>query len=148
MSKAPLESRPSLRLDGIASVAAILTVGAGYALQLREDLPTIPYPAHWGLFGGSVEAGETPLAAIRREVLEELALDVVHWRPLWDVPYRRFFDGEPRVVAIFAADVTARGGGHVLREGRAAGVFRAGRLPVPMIPLAGELLARHQRGRA
>lgn len=129
----------------IATVAAILTVRDRYALQLRDDLPTIPFPGHWGLFGGEVNPGETPIAAIRREVLEELELDVVEWRPVWEVPYRRFFDGEPRVVAIFTADVTDRWARHVLREGRAAGVFRGDRLPKPLIPLAAELLARYER---
>jgi 8-oxo-dGTP pyrophosphatase MutT (NUDIX family) len=131
----------------ISSVAAILTVGDGYALQLRDHLPAIAFPGHWGLFGGAVDQGETPVAAVRREVVEELALDVVQWDALWEVPYRCFFDGHPCVVAIFTADLTGRWGDHVLREGRAGGVFRDDRLPSPMIPMAASLLARFRRER-
>jgi len=52
-------------------------------LQLRDDIPTIPFPGMWALPGGMLEAPETPLACIVREVEEELgaripAADVVH----------------------------------------------------------------------
>jgi len=30
------------------------------------------YPGHWGLFGGTVEAGEDTKAALQRELVEEL----------------------------------------------------------------------------
>ncbi len=57
--------------------AAILVDGAGrYLLQLRDDIPGIWYPGHWGLFGGAIESGETPLAALCRELHEELGLDL------------------------------------------------------------------------
>lgn len=45
-------------------------------LILREDIPTIPYPNMWDLPGGHVEEGETPEQAIRREMNEELELDL------------------------------------------------------------------------
>lgn len=45
-------------------------------LQLRDDKPDIPYPGHWGLWGGRVEAGETPIEGAIREVQEELTLNV------------------------------------------------------------------------
>jgi 8-oxo-dGTP diphosphatase len=131
----------------IATVAAILRVNDGYALQLRDDVSSIPYPGHWGLFGGEVDPGETPIAAIRREVIEELQLDVAEWDALWEVPYRGFFDLKSAVVAIFTADVTDRWNRHVLREGRAAGVFPIDALPEPLIPLAATLLAQYDRER-
>ncbi|WP_124972515.1 NUDIX hydrolase [Aphanothece sacrum] len=42
-------------------------------LQLRDDLPTILYPGHWGLFGGHLEPGESPEAGLKREILEEIS---------------------------------------------------------------------------
>jgi 8-oxo-dGTP diphosphatase len=45
-------------------------------LQLRDDIPTIPYPNMWALPGGHIDAGETPLACILREVKEELGVEL------------------------------------------------------------------------
>lgn len=41
-------------------------------MQLRDNTPGIVYPGHWGLFGGHLEPGETPEAALQRELLEEI----------------------------------------------------------------------------
>jgi len=53
--------------------AALLVMPDGrYLMQLRDDKPTILLPGHWALFGGTVDAGETAAAAMRRELVEEL----------------------------------------------------------------------------
>lgn len=59
-----------------AVAALIVTEDGRYLLQRRDDRPDIWYPGHWGLFGGAVEANETPRAALQRELREELELDV------------------------------------------------------------------------
>lgn len=41
---------------------------------LRDDMPTIPWPAHWDLPGGGREGDESPLACVLRELCEELGL--------------------------------------------------------------------------
>jgi 8-oxo-dGTP pyrophosphatase MutT (NUDIX family) len=127
-------------------VLAILTVAGRYALQLRDDIPTIALPGHWSLFGGSIDAGETPLAAVRREIREELSLDVPDWRELWRVAY--FVPYWDAVVPhrVFAADVTDVWERHVLREGQAASVFAIDDLPQPMPPIACALLERYHAG--
>jgi 8-oxo-dGTP diphosphatase len=51
---------------------AILYRENKFLMQLRDDVPNIVYPAHWGLFGGHLEPGETPEIAVEREVLEEI----------------------------------------------------------------------------
>jgi 8-oxo-dGTP pyrophosphatase MutT (NUDIX family) len=51
---------------------AILLYQGKFLLQLRDNLPEIAYPGCWGLFGGHLEPGETPLTALKRELLEEI----------------------------------------------------------------------------
>ncbi|MCM1983940.1 NUDIX hydrolase [Lyngbya confervoides] len=43
-----------------------------FLMQLRDPLPTIVYPGHWGLFGGHLEPGESPEQGLRRELWEEI----------------------------------------------------------------------------
>jgi len=44
-------------------------------MQLRDPIPGIAYPGHWGLFGGHLEPNESPEEALRRELLEEIQYD-------------------------------------------------------------------------
>jgi 8-oxo-dGTP pyrophosphatase MutT (NUDIX family) len=89
-----------------------------------------------------VDRGEHPLDAIRREVNEELALDVAEWREVGSFPYAAF-SGEPSQSVVFAADITDRWVSHVLREGQATGVFHIDEFPKPIIPLALRLLSHY-----
>lgn len=53
--------------------AIIQNRDAAFLLQKRtHDAPS--FPLHWSLFGGIVDQNETPAAAIRRELDEELRL--------------------------------------------------------------------------
>ena len=45
---------------------AILHRNGQFLLQLRDNIPGIIYPGHWGLFGGHLEPGETPAVAVER----------------------------------------------------------------------------------
>ena len=120
----------------------MLTVGGRYALQHRDDLPTVAAPGRWALFGGSVDDGEPPEIAIRREVREELGLDVADWRLLWRVRYYvPFWDAEVHHF-IFAADVTEIWPRHVLDEGQGTDVFAIDALPTPMEPVVIAMLER------
>ena len=75
----PAAAQPPLALGN--AVAAILVDEHGrYLLQLRDDLPHIWYPGHWGAFGGSVDPGEDEIAALRRELYEELELEFTEAR--------------------------------------------------------------------
>jgi 8-oxo-dGTP pyrophosphatase MutT (NUDIX family) len=66
-------------LHGEDAVAAIITVEDGrYLMQLRDDMPGIFYPGHWGCFGGAVGHGETDVAALQRELAEELEMHAPH----------------------------------------------------------------------
>jgi 8-oxo-dGTP diphosphatase len=55
---------------------AILPYEGKFLMQLRDNIPTILYPGLWGLFGGHIEAGETPEIAVVREVIEEIGFEI------------------------------------------------------------------------
>ncbi len=47
-----------------------------FLMQLRDDKPYIVFPSNWGLFGGSIEKGESACEAASRELEEEIELCV------------------------------------------------------------------------
>src|SRR5207245_9204935 len=96
------EWRTADRHAPAAVALAIMTVAGRYALQLRDNRPDIAAPGHWALFGGSLDGDETPRLAVRREIREELALDVTDWRELSRVPYHVPFPDAGRLHFLFA----------------------------------------------
>ena len=46
---------------------AILYRENKFLMQLRDNIPTIPYPGYWAFFGGHIESGETPEVDMRSE---------------------------------------------------------------------------------
>lgn len=44
-------------------------------LQLRDIKEGIVFPGHWGFFGGSIEARESPEDAAKRELTEEIGYE-------------------------------------------------------------------------
>jgi 8-oxo-dGTP pyrophosphatase MutT (NUDIX family) len=109
----------------IVAAALLVTPDGRYLMQHRDDLPHIMLPGHWACFGGAIEPGESPEAALRRELLEEIeftARDVAAFTEM-DVliplePPRRdrmhFF-----AVPIVASDIEAM----VLHEGQGKALF-------------------------
>lgn len=52
-------------------------------LQLRDNGPYTAFPNHWGLIGGTVEAGETVEEGLIREAFEEIGEQLTDYRFLW-----------------------------------------------------------------
>jgi mutator protein MutT len=71
-------------------VAALIANDRGEVLitQRRADQPL---PLFWEFPGGKVEPGEAPDAAVRREIAEELGVDVAVGR-IWDVMFHAYPD--------------------------------------------------------
>jgi 8-oxo-dGTP pyrophosphatase MutT (NUDIX family) len=113
------------------AAAAILRDAQGrYLLQLRDDIPGIWYPGHWGLFGGAIEAGESAPQALARELEEEVALRLDPRRLAFFMRYVFELDGlagERRWRHVFAATLdTAEIATLRLGEGADLGWFAGG----------------------
>lgn len=59
------------------AVAAVIRRSDGrFLMQLRDHRPDIWYPGAWGCFGGALDAHESPVEALRRELREELEFEL------------------------------------------------------------------------
>jgi 8-oxo-dGTP pyrophosphatase MutT (NUDIX family) len=107
----------------LTSVHAILRLSGKYVLQLRDDRPDIAASGQWSLFGGRINAGESPLAALRRELAEELSIRIDNVTYVWQkVHYLDFAHAMVRTW-FYESVVDSVWGTHALNEGKAAGVF-------------------------
>ncbi len=73
-------------LEGAA--ALLVTPEHRYLMQLRSNIPELHLANHWGLFGGHIEPQETPIEALRRELIEELEFSPRHISWFTEISYR------------------------------------------------------------
>ena len=59
-------------IDKVEVAIAIIHQNGKFLMQLRDDLPNILFPGHWGFFGGHLEPGEDADTGVRRELYEEI----------------------------------------------------------------------------
>ena len=65
----------------IIDVAAAVIQRPDGSFVLGQRAPSTFYPGYWEFPGGKVETGETPRAALERELREELGIEVVRAHP-------------------------------------------------------------------
>jgi 8-oxo-dGTP diphosphatase len=92
------------------SVGAIIWQRSGlrYLLQHRENRRDIVYPSWWSLFGGALEAGESPEEALRREMVEELELYVSDFKALFSCTFDLRFSGARMRKTFFSVEVNSQ----------------------------------------
>ena len=71
----------------IKSVKAIILKRKKYLLQLRDNKKNIFFPNYWGLFGGRLHMGEKYENCIRREIKEEINLNIKVVKKIVSVNY-------------------------------------------------------------
>lgn len=123
-----LTSRCPLQASDAAAALLMLEDGR-YILQLRDPLPQIWFPDHWGLFGGAIDGDETAVAALVRELKEELDFTVDPAACTWFTDFG--FDLRPfgqmlcRRIYYTVPVTQAQMAGFTLREGAAVAAFHA-----------------------
>ena len=111
-----------LRVQGVSAIP--INSEGKILLQQRDDRPDLSYPGHWTTFGGKVEVGETPDEALRRELLEEIELELP--MKLWKVEeYPMERDGQKIVVEsyLYVGRIDRAASQIALNEGQALGYF-------------------------
>lgn len=93
--------------------AGVLSDVAGRVL-IAERLCDGPYHGLWEFPGGKIRDGESPLAALRRELLEELGIDAIRFEPFMNLSH----DYPDRTVALEFFLVNEWRGEPVGREGQ------------------------------
>lgn len=95
-------------------VAGVIFDGAG-RLLLAQRPPGKHLAGLWEFPGGKLEPGESPLAALRRELHEELGIDIAQAAPMLRVPWRY----DDKALLLEALRVEAWQGEVQSREGQA-----------------------------
>lgn len=101
-----------------ASAIIFMNLERKILLYLRDDKSSIPYPNYWSLLGGHIEENETPLEALKREMIEEIEY------PLRESSFVGTFDDNlGSLVYVFKSEIDKTLDELPLHEGQKLGYF-------------------------
>jgi|GEM_PF-321944 len=124
-----------------SAMLLIVTADGRLLLHHRDNTPEVVHPDCWAGFGGAVEDNETVEDALRREVAEEIGIEVRAPRLLSETVD---VEGDGRLVSLFyvVADIDPRQ--IDLREGAGVGVHALGDLDhLKVTPFVRRAIADH-----
>jgi len=84
-----------------AAVAIIVVDCERVLMQHRDCIAGIVYPGFWGCFGGAMDRDEEPIEALRRELFEELKLNIHDADYFTAVDYDFEFCGKGRTKRLY-----------------------------------------------
>ena len=96
-----------------------------YLFVLRDDKPTIPNPNCWGLIGGGIEKGEEPIEALKREVKEEIGIELYDIKEIIVLEVSLTVNGKTKTVVghVFLAHTDVESKDIKLKEGQRVEYF-------------------------
>lgn len=86
-----------------AAIICLFCPGTHQVLLGERLVP--PFLKHWALPGGRCKAGETPLAAARRELQEETGIQAPNAQPDWELELESVTSNERFEIRCFAFEV-------------------------------------------
>jgi ADP-ribose pyrophosphatase YjhB (NUDIX family) len=122
-------------------VRAAVLDHAGHVFLIRHT-----YVPGWHLPGGGVEAGETALAALKRELLEEACIELAGEPPLYGIYFNKRASRRDHVLLYVVRDFGILGTKTPDREIAKAGFFPLQALPEGVTPATRRRLAEIASG--
>lgn len=86
-------------------------------MLLRDNIPTIPFPDMWDLPGGQVEPGEIPEETLKRELMEEMDLELA------DIKLFKVYESNDLIDSVFWTRIDLNPDEIDLKEGQRLAYF-------------------------